>query len=278
MLLLAQASSGLQQIWEPKKDAPEQPDSSTIDVVSVTEEDLPTVETPTSLNISPLGSFVIEPQSGDYCTKPADPQPPPSPAMPITKVQPFMHEDDMDKSWKSRILAHRFAVLIFAVCCILGVVVLLSVGLGLGLRCSGRFQCGSSSQCINNIYLCDGKLHCINGEDELGCVRLSGRSSVLQVQMQGKWRTVCSEDWNNRLGRAACTQLGYSSYLESFFISLTHIEKDLQTDLMSFQWNKSQIIKLQNAPSIRCTHLLCCLSKWKVCICPKVITLLLSSN
>ncbi|XP_005751637.1 transmembrane protease serine 3 [Pundamilia nyererei] len=196
---------------EPKKDAPEQPGSSTIDVVSVTEEDLPTVETPTSLNISPLGSFVIEPQSGNYCTKPTDPQPPPSPAMPITKVQPFMHEDDMDKSWKSRILAHRFAVLIFAVCCILGVAVLLSVGLGL---------------------------------------RLSGRSSVLQVQIQGKWRTVCSEDWNNRLGRAACKQLGYSSYLESFFISLTYIEKDLQTDLMSFHWNKSQIIKLQNAPSI----------------------------
>ncbi|XP_024655833.2 transmembrane protease serine 3 [Maylandia zebra] len=239
---------------EPKKEAPEQPGSSTIDVVSVTEEDLPTVETPTSLNISPLGSFVIEPQSGNYCTKPADPQPPPSPAMPITKVQPFMHEDDMDKSWKSRILAHRFAVLIFAVCCILGVAVLLSVGLGLGLSCSGRFQCGSSSQCINSIYLCDGKLHCKNGEDELGCVRLSGRSSVLQVQIQGKWRTVCSEDWNNRLGRAACKQLGYSSYLESFFISLTYIEKDLQTDLMSFHWNKSQIIKLQNAPSISKTQ------------------------
>ncbi|XP_039455749.1 transmembrane protease serine 3 [Oreochromis aureus] len=237
--------------WEePKKDAPEQPGSSTIDVVSVTEEDLPTVETPTSLNISPLGSFVTEPQFGNYCTKPADPQPPPSPAMPITKVQPFMQDDDMDKSWRSRILAHRFAVLIFAVCCILGVAVLLSVGLGLGLSCSGRFQCGSSSQCINNIYLCDGKLHCKNGEDELGCVRLSGRSSVLQVQIQGKWRTVCSEDWNNRLGRAACKQLGYSSYLESFFISLTYIEKDLQTDLMSFHWNKSQIIKLHNAPSI----------------------------
>lgn len=41
-------------------------------------------------------------------------------------------------------------------------------------------------------------------------VRLSGRSSVLQVQRGGVWRTVCSEGWNNWLGVSACRQLGYS--------------------------------------------------------------------
>lgn len=41
-------------------------------------------------------------------------------------------------------------------------------------------------------------------------VRLSGRSSVLQVQRGGVWRTVCSEGWNNLLGLSACKQLGYS--------------------------------------------------------------------
>lgn len=41
-------------------------------------------------------------------------------------------------------------------------------------------------------------------------VRLSGRSSVLQVQRGGVWRTVCSEGWNNVLGLSACKQLGYS--------------------------------------------------------------------
>ena len=46
-------------------------------------------------------------------------------------------------------------------------------------------------------------------------VRLSGKSSVLQVQKGGLWRTVCSEEWNNWLGVSACKQLGYTrSWLE----------------------------------------------------------------
>uniref|UniRef100_A0A3P9C7G6 Transmembrane serine protease 3 n=1 Tax=Maylandia zebra TaxID=106582 RepID=A0A3P9C7G6_9CICH len=123
----------------------------------------------------------------------------------------------MDKSWKSRILAHLLLEPSLSTVSSVPTV---------GLSCSGRFQCGSSSQCINSIYLCDGKLHCKNGEDELGCVRLSGRSSVLQVQIQGKWRTVCSEDWNNRLGRAACKQLGYSR-LHQCFIHFSSVSFDL---------------------------------------------------
>uniref|UniRef100_A0A3Q3RV82 Transmembrane serine protease 3a n=1 Tax=Mastacembelus armatus TaxID=205130 RepID=A0A3Q3RV82_9TELE len=78
-----------------------------------------------------------------------------------------------------------------------------------GLSCMGKFRCGSSSQCISPLAQCDGEVHCHNGEDELSCVRLSGRSSVLQVQKQGLWRTVCSDDWNNWLGVSACKQLGY---------------------------------------------------------------------
>lgn len=42
------------------------------------------------------------------------------------------------------------------------------------------------------------------------------------------------------------------SYVESFFIALTYIEKDLQADLMSIHWNESRLIKLQSAPSVRC--------------------------
>ncbi len=59
----------------------------------MTEEDLPTVETPTTLNVSPLGSFATEPQSENDPAKPEEPKAAaaPSPSMPITKVQPFMH-------------------------------------------------------------------------------------------------------------------------------------------------------------------------------------------
>ncbi len=43
-------------------------------------------------------------------------------------------------------------------------------------------------------------------------VRVSGRSSVLQVFSRGSWRTVCSEAWDSHLGSVACRQLGYNRY------------------------------------------------------------------
>ncbi|TNN48417.1 Transmembrane protease serine 3 [Liparis tanakae] len=101
-----------------------QPDPSRIEVVSLTEEDLPTVETPDTLNVSPMGSFV---QSESDSTRP---EAAPSPTMPITKVQPFMTEDDLEKkSWSSRLLAHRLELLIASS---LFVVVTLTLGVGLG--------------------------------------------------------------------------------------------------------------------------------------------------
>ncbi|XP_061649632.1 transmembrane protease serine 3 [Phyllopteryx taeniolatus] len=130
----------------------------------------------------------------------------------------------------------------------------LGIGLGVGLSCVGRFRCDFSSQCIRSSAQCDGEVHCDNGADELGCVRLSGRSSVLQVQKAGVWRTVCSEDWNNWLGLSACKQLGYTSYVESFFMSLTSIEQDLQYNLVSINLSQSQIIKLQNTATVSKTH------------------------
>ncbi|XP_041807066.1 transmembrane protease serine 3 [Chelmon rostratus] len=235
---------------EVKAEAPEHPDPSRIEVVSVTEEDLPTVETPNTLNVSPLGSFAADPQSED---DPAKPAAAPSPGMPITKVQPFIHEDDLGKSWKNRLLAHRLELLI-ASCLAVVVTLALGVGLGVGLSCVGKFRCGSSSKCISSSAQCDGDVHCDNGEDELGCVRLSGRSSVVQVQRGGVWRTVCSEGWNNWLGVSACRQLGYSRYVESFFISLASIEQDLQYNLVSINLSQSQIIKLQNATTFSKTE------------------------
>ncbi|GLD51568.1 transmembrane protease serine 3, partial [Lates japonicus] len=102
-----------------------------IEVVSVTEEDLPIVETPNTLNVSPLGSFAADPHSESNSAKPEEPHPPaaPSPTMPITKVQPFLQDDDLEKSWKSRLWAHRLELLI-ASCLI--VVVILTLGIGLG--------------------------------------------------------------------------------------------------------------------------------------------------
>uniref|UniRef100_A0A3P9H685 Transmembrane serine protease 3a n=1 Tax=Oryzias latipes TaxID=8090 RepID=A0A3P9H685_ORYLA len=81
---------------------------------------------------------------------------------------------------------------------------------GFLFSCVGRFRCGSSQKCVASSARCDGAVDCPNQEDELGCVRLSGRRSVLQVQRRGEWRTVCADNWNNSLGLSACKQLGYS--------------------------------------------------------------------
>ncbi|XP_078118987.1 transmembrane protease serine 3 [Sander vitreus] len=240
---------GLEEL---KEEAPEQADTSRIEVVSVTEEDLPTVETPNTLNVSPLGSFATSPQLENKSAKPEEPRPlaAPSLTMAITKVQPFMQGETF---WKNRVLAHRLELLI-ASCLIAVVTLVLGIGLGVGLSCAGQFRCGSSPTCIRPSSQCDGEVHCDNGEDELGCVRLSGRSSVLQVQRGGVWRTVCSDGWNNWLGVSACKQLGYSRYVESFFVSLTSVEQDLQSNLVSINLNQAQLIKLQNATAFSKTE------------------------
>lgn len=72
----------------------EQPEPSQIEVVSVTEEDLPPVDTPTTFNVSPLGSFAAAATAesqleGEHQVKSQEEQPP-SPGMPVTKVQPFL--------------------------------------------------------------------------------------------------------------------------------------------------------------------------------------------
>lgn len=74
----------------------------------MTEEDLPTVETPNTLNVSPLGSFAADSHSDNDSTKPEELQPPAasSPTMPITKVQPFMTGEAMWCSWCHRYGEH----------------------------------------------------------------------------------------------------------------------------------------------------------------------------
>ncbi|XP_028292097.1 transmembrane protease serine 3 [Gouania willdenowi] len=224
-----------------------QSDASRIEVISLTEDDLPAVETPNTLNVSPLGSLINDQDLSKAAEAPALVlQPSPSPTMPVTKVQPFLPDDELEKDWRTRMLTHRFELLIVGFVVIV-LLLSLSIGLGVGLSCVGKVRCGSSSQCIISSAQCDGVVHCDNGEDELGCVRLSGRSSVLQVQRSSEWRTVCSEDWNNWLGVSACKQLGYSGYVESYFVSLSSVEKDLQTNFVSINYSQNQIIKLQSA-------------------------------
>ncbi|KAA8588454.1 hypothetical protein FQN60_001648, partial [Etheostoma spectabile] len=219
------------QPTELKTEAPEQSDTPSIEVVSVTEEDLPTVETPNTLNVSPLGDFATYSELENGSANLEEPQhlAAPSATMPITKVQPFMHEDDLEKSWKNRVLAHRLELLI-ALCLIVVVSLVLGIGLGVGLSCVGKFRCGSSPKCIRPLSQCDGEVHCDNGEDELGCGKQHAEEAVGQTE-----------------------QIIFM-YVESFFVSLNSIEQDLQSNLVSINLNQTQIIKIQNATAFSKTE------------------------
>uniref|UniRef100_A0A673GGU6 Transmembrane serine protease 3b n=1 Tax=Sinocyclocheilus rhinocerous TaxID=307959 RepID=A0A673GGU6_9TELE len=120
-----------------------------------------------------------------------------------------------------------------------------------GLKsCSGKFQCLSLVQCISRNAVCDGVEDCGDGEDELNCVRVSGRSSVLQVFSRGSWRTVCSEGWDSHLGSVACRQLGYSSYVNSTDVPISSIEAVFQNNLVALNINQTGLkdnFKIQNS-------------------------------
>ncbi|ROL54896.1 Transmembrane protease serine 3 [Anabarilius grahami] len=189
-----------------------------IEVVSVTEEDIPAMDPPALLKVSPLDSSSASPAPDDSTVNPTfevtskdplteTPSAQPSLSMPVTKVQPFVTAEE--KTLRGSLFARRMEILIGA-CVLLTLIIVFGIGLGVGMSCAGKFRCGSSG-CISMLLQCDGHLDCEHGEDELSCVRLSGKSSVLQVLTNGVWRTVCADNWDSDLSLSACKQLGYSS-------------------------------------------------------------------
>ncbi|KTG45721.1 hypothetical protein cypCar_00016791, partial [Cyprinus carpio] len=209
-------------------------------------EELPVVETPTTFNVSSFSSqnsHFYDPDSQDphvpveLPTVVSAPLPvykvqniqiPPSPGVPVIKVQPFLR----------------------GVCVFVTIMHLISFS-PVGLKsCSGKFQCLSSVQCISRNAVCDGVEDCGDGEDELNCVRVSGRSSVLQVFSRGSWRTVCSEGWDSHLGSVACRQLGYSSYVNSTEVPISSIEAVYRNNLVALNINQTGLkdnFKIQNS-------------------------------
>ncbi|KAG7463650.1 hypothetical protein MATL_G00178930 [Megalops atlanticus] len=284
------AAAAVSSPAEEQETAKEEQDPSRIEVVSVTDEELPAVETPNTINVSPFSSPDGTPPPDDSAAEPegatsAEPQNPlrtplrplPAPAClsprgsscqscPSSQasLSPSVHsrcapaEDDFaeEKTLRGRLLARRTELLIGA-CVAVALILAIGIGVGVGLSCAGKFRCGSSSRCISRSALCDGVTDCERGEDELRCVRLIGKSSVLQVLSEGVWRTVCSEDWSPVLGNSACKQLGYSSYVNSSSLPLSSIEQDFQKDLVSInlsQPGSQQAIKIHNSTNLSKTE------------------------
>nr|XP_046174891.1 transmembrane protease serine 3-like [Oncorhynchus gorbuscha] len=120
-----------------------------IEVESVSHEDLPTVEIPTTFNVSPLsgqtsGSFSQDLQDPHVPTAPFQEPPAPTPksqgqltptsylpSMRFIKVRPFMHDDGLveTKTLCSQLLAH-WLLLVIVACGLLALSLALGIGLG----------------------------------------------------------------------------------------------------------------------------------------------------
>ncbi|XP_051565870.1 transmembrane protease serine 3 isoform X3 [Myxocyprinus asiaticus] len=122
--------------------ANEQIDPERIEVVSVTEEDIPAIDTPATLNVSPLDSpsaspapdsSIVKPAFEDTASKDLSTEVPnnvsaqSSPSMPVTKVQPFVTVEE--KTFRGSLYASRMEILIGA-CVLLALIVVLGIGLG----------------------------------------------------------------------------------------------------------------------------------------------------
>ncbi|XP_016374771.1 trypsin-like [Sinocyclocheilus rhinocerous] len=114
-----------------------------IEVVSVTEEDIPAVDTPTLLKASPLDSSSASPAPDDSTVKPTKgpltetPSAQPGLSMPVTKVQPFVTAEE--KTLKGSLFARRMEILIGA-CVLLTLSIVLVVGLSEKIIYHSRYR------------------------------------------------------------------------------------------------------------------------------------------
>ncbi|XP_067849442.1 transmembrane protease serine 3 isoform X3 [Heptranchias perlo] len=197
-------------------ETPEKPDNAKIEIVSVTEDELPTIELPNATQRVPN---ILE-----------------------AKVLPIETGNQDRTSSKCHIFTSKKNLILVAVGVMIAtVLVIIAIAVGVTQSCIGKFQCHASSSCIWYTARCDGAKDCPSGEDELGCVRVSGKSSVVQIYTGGTWRTVCWEGWNAVHGTAACKQLGYSSYINSTELPIASIEEKLKHNFVEVNFSQHKI-------------------------------------
>uniref|UniRef100_A0A8C5LRK6 Transmembrane protease serine 3 n=1 Tax=Leptobrachium leishanense TaxID=445787 RepID=A0A8C5LRK6_9ANUR len=139
--------------------------------------------------------------------------------------------------------------LIFILFLVLVIALSVAAGLIVHYTCPGQIRCQSSSKCIEKAKRCDGVFDCPDGDDEYGCVRLSGKNSVLQTYSEGSWRTLCADDWEAFYGNFTCKQLGYSSFVSSTRVPMADVEEQFRRNFVKvtkFPYASGLMILLQN--------------------------------
>ncbi|KAM4701833.1 transmembrane protease serine 3 [Discoglossus pictus] len=192
-----------------EQQAPEEaPASGSLDIVSVSEEELPVVD----IAFSYFKFFLTK-----------------------TKVDPGekkSENQETDESTKCHpLIPTKYLIILLLLILVLALAI--AIGLIVHFTCPGKIRCQSSSKCIRKSERCDGVYNCPEGDDEYRCVRLSGRNAVLQAYTAGSWKTVCSDDWKSYYGNFTCKQLGFSSYVSSLHIPVNAVEEKFKKHFVS---------------------------------------------
>ncbi|XP_068126827.1 transmembrane protease serine 3 isoform X2 [Hyperolius riggenbachi] len=192
-----------------QRQAPEEaPPTGSLEIVSVSEEEVPVVD----IAFSYFRFFLSK-----------------------TKVEPGedkAENKEHDESSKCHLLIPmKYLIIILFV--VLVIALAIATGLIVHYTCPGKIRCQSSSICVQKSKRCDGVYDCPGGDDELRCVRLSGRNGVLQAFLSGSWKTVCADSWNALYGNQTCKQLGFSSFESTSSLSLETIEEPFRREFVS---------------------------------------------
>uniref|UniRef100_A0A8B9F609 Transmembrane serine protease 4 n=1 Tax=Amazona collaria TaxID=241587 RepID=A0A8B9F609_9PSIT len=96
------------------------------------------------------------------------------------------------------------------------------------------FFCKQPLKLVPLQQVCDGRVDCLQGEDEANCpqwvpegplagARVSKDRSILQVlnRNTGDWFCICHDHFNLMLAKAACEQMGYRRYMAAFSTPLS---------------------------------------------------------
>ncbi|XP_076050905.1 neurotrypsin-like [Oratosquilla oratoria] len=145
---------------------------------------------------------------------------------------------------------------------------------GIWANCGvGQFQCGSYNlhTCIDRNQICDGIEHCFDKSDEdprmcgdFGVVQVgsamnngSGVIGPLRIKHQGRWSTMCDDDFNQAEAQVVCRSLGYETailYNEAFLGEGTGFVRNIVTSCTGKERWLSECPDINWDREITCTH------------------------